>query len=721
MKNDRLSWLLGILIPLVVIASIWFQPLAHYWLSSPVIEQSTLDRLRSDPPDERLREIERQNQALPLRMSDAEILDAAARLLGGELALKGYPPIAVSSSFDKADLHKGLPTWGLYFGSLAATEILTDAYEITRDDKWLTAALRYTAGFIRYERSAWLPEGFLWNDHAIAGRVSVLVKLWRVYRSYPAYAPQTGRLLLEHILRCRGLLAKKSHFTFNTNHGVMQNVALLQIAAAFPGLPDEAEFRKLAIERLDRQFAFYVSDEGVVLEHSAEYHALGVELLDRSIKLLEMLGEPAPPRWIRLHREATAFLDLIRLPDDSLPLFGNTQTTPEFPSPNPEPRLDAGALCGARSGAHLYPVSGYVVTWHCGQQNSQTVLALSQFVGHGHKHADELSLLTWTRGSRWLTSIGYWPYGAPGSESAYAWEGSNAPHWRNESTAGAREPRLLASAAADGITFLDAERKSRDGGKFRRQVLQIGSDWWIVVDFASAPASAEAEALWTLYPGIAVSYREAGAYRATLGADEMRIGIAGADSVRHNIVTAEQAPWRGWVVKDRTPTPANGILVRFPANTFLASVFHAVDTARPGDIRIEWIARNSAEDWELAITSDGMSPVRILRQPDGHLVLSGMENFGGNRLTLIPAPDIQAARAAIHAAYASLQADFPRYREISPYRAKATKLLLALFVIQEMLLLLIGKYWRRRAAIIRTGEALAWIGIGLALHLWYFS
>ena len=74
----------------------------------------------------------------------------------------------------------------------------------------------------------------------------------------------------------------------------------------------------------------------------------------------------------------------------------------------------------------------------CIRDRSQTVMALSFFQGHGHKHADELSILTWAHGKRWLTSTGYWPYGIPGDESAYGWRGSNAPHWVGESANEAR-------------------------------------------------------------------------------------------------------------------------------------------------------------------------------------------------------------------------------------------------------------------------------------------
>lgn len=719
MKN-RLLWLLGLLIPVAIIASFWIPPLAHYRVASPRIEQSMLDRLRTVPAETQLIEIERQNLALPLRMSNAEIMDAAARLLAGELALKGFPAVAIAPGFDQADLRKGLPTWGLHFSSLAGTEILARVYEITHDDRWLEVALQHALGFIEHERTAWLPDGFLWNDHAIAGRVSVLIKLWRLYRKHPDYDPASGRRLIEHILRCRNLLAKDSQFTFNTNHGVMQNISLLQIAAAFPGLPDEQHFRRLAQDRLDRQLRFYVSPEGVVLEHSAEYHALGIELIGMATSLLPILNEPVPPQWRLRHRQAQEFLDLIRLPDDTLPMFGNTNSTPDFPPEKRRVHDDERSSCAAREGLHLYPVAGYAVRWSCGHHTSQSVMALSQFVGHGHKHADELSLLTWTRGSRWLTSVGYWPYGVAGDEQAYGWEGSNAPHWPGETTIGEREPLLLASGNTGGITFVDAQRQGPGGSEFRRQVLQIGEDWWIVLDFAKSQTSAEAEVLWTFFPGITLAARGDGAYRASQGTNEMLVNIVDNGRINHRMVMGERSPWRGWVVKDRVPAPAATLLSRFPAGVPLVSSFRAAEGGESDDIKIDLLDEQGPEVWRLAIDIGGGHKVNIARQSGGYIELTGIEHLGDTRLQLTSAADVRAERAIIRAAYSELGADYPRYREVFHYRLKVTKLLLAIFAGQEILLALIWIFRRPLLPAIRLCQIVAWIGGGLALHLWYF-
>lgn len=719
MKN-RLLWLLGILVPVAIIFSIWIPPLSHYWVASPSVEPTVLERLRTSPNDDRLIAIERQNLSLPLRMNDAEVLQAATRLLAGELALKGFPSVAVAPGFDRTDLRKGLPTWGLHFASLAGTEILVRAYEITRDDKWLSAALQHTIGFIEHERRAWLPEGFLWNDHAISGRISALIKLWRLYRNHPNYDPETGRRLIEHILRSRNLLAKESQFTFNTNHGVMQNISLLQIIAAFPGLPDEERYRKLAVERLDRQLGFYMSDEGVVLEHSAEYHALGIELLGISTNLLQILEQPVPPRWIKLHRQAKELLDLLRLPDDSLPMFGNTNSTPDFPQELPNSDSHAHSTCLAKQGVHLYPVAGYAVAWFCGRYSAQSVMAFSQFVGHGHKHADELSLMTWTRDSRWLTGVGYWPYGVPGDEQAYGWGGSNAPHWLGETTVGEREPLLLASGSSAGVSFLDARRTGDGASEFRRQVLQIGEDWWIILDFAKGPTNAEGQVLWTFFPGITLAEQADGGFIASNGTNKMQVNLTGSEKIKTQFVMAERSPWRGWVVKDRVPTPAATVLARFTANSVLVSSFRAVNEDKPQDMTINLLTQQGPEAWELAIDIAGDRRASIARHPGGHIELKGMEEIGDTRMTLTAAPDIRAERAIIRAAYSSLAADFPRYREVFNYRLKATKLLLAIFAAQEILMALIWIYRRRLFPTIRQCQIAAWIVGGLSLHLRYF-
>lgn len=720
--NNKVAWLLRLLIPIAVIFSLWLPPVAHYWVSVPKADNAIVDQLRKVAADNRLREIEEQ-ALLSLQMKDGEVLQAAELLISGNLLLPGYPPVPISPRFSNADLIKGFPSWGLQYGSLVVPKIFLKAFEISGNPKWLTASLDFTRAFIRHEKSAWLPEGFLWNDHAIAGRVGVIIKLWRLYRNSQDYSEEIGQELISHILRCRALLGKKSHFTFMTNHGVMQNISLLQIRVAFPGLPEEESYLVLAVERLEKQLRFYMSDEGVVLEHSAEYHKFGFQLVGMAVRLLELLGEPVPQRWKELHKKSRDFLEVISLPDGELPMFGNTSSNLELV----KDFLSGDLLtveknrCGHDRGMFLYPVSGYAVHWSCDSgQISQTVMALSFFQGHGHKHADELSILTWSNGMRWLTGVGYWPYGVPGEEIAYGWGGSNAPHWIGEQTNGERSSTIVSFAASNQLSFLDARRDNVDGSGFRRQVIQLGSALWVVLDIPHGNQGKDAEILWTFFPGISMTPKGSQNYHAVSGESSMWVNISGA-SIRDRLFSGERSPWLGWVVNNSVPSPADTLRLQFSGSqqepvvsTFLLG---RVNEALPVQTHLTHF--QSPDDWEFRLQIGDMAASKSVRLVNDQISVSGLRGDKEVSLPVEKIGDVVVARKKIRTAYQETAAEYPRYREVNHYRLKLTKIFLVLFAINALFLMLVWAYWKRIYHVLRLASVGGWILLGLFSHLWY--
>ena len=81
------------------------------------------------------------------------------------------------------------------------------------------------------------------------------------------------------------LLSEPSNYRWRTGHGVIQNLALLQIAAAFPSLPDSPRLKAVAVERFQAQMNYYVGREGVTLLHSAGYHFTGTYFLGMALRL----------------------------------------------------------------------------------------------------------------------------------------------------------------------------------------------------------------------------------------------------------------------------------------------------------------------------------------------------------------------------------------------------------------------------------------------------
>lgn len=277
--------------------------------------------------------------------------------------------------------------------------------------------------------------------------------------------------IFQLVARSGQLLAKPSHFTFATNHGVMQNLALWQICLAFPTLPNVEFYKQLALERMRDQMSFYINDEGVVLEHSAGYQKAGLEFIGMAFKHLTLMIVPIPEEWRVKYAKAKDFYAQLKRPDGSLPMFGDTGGASFRPfvtkvdSNGKSEILNYSKNWIPKQSGSLYPVAGYCVWWDGldGWPNeealSQTVVAWSYFPGHAHKHADEMSVLLWATKHNWWTNIGYWPYGPKGRSEAVSWAGSNAPHVVNEPNNSKRQTRLLGYGWSDSLAVTDLERK----------------------------------------------------------------------------------------------------------------------------------------------------------------------------------------------------------------------------------------------------------------------
>ena len=166
----------------------------------------------------------------------------------GDAALRGTYVTANGKSvrftwpFDPRELDRGPADWALDLAAFAIPDRLLKAFDATGKYEYLEKAVEFTLQWEQFEEAEWLPRGLSWNDHAIAERAYVLTDLWRAYRASPAYEPSRGERILRLAKRSAELLARPSHFTFATNHGVMQNLALMHIAIAMPSLPGAARY-----------------------------------------------------------------------------------------------------------------------------------------------------------------------------------------------------------------------------------------------------------------------------------------------------------------------------------------------------------------------------------------------------------------------------------------------------------------------------------------------
>jgi len=727
--------------PLVLLAAIWLPEIGHHYVPSKVVSFETIAAGRKKVPDAALDEI-RKYYLLPRGWKDdTEIIGVAQKLMQGRAELPGFRPISVYLPFDPADLTRGAELWQLQFAGLVVPEVLLEAYRRTEREEYFFAARDSILAFGRYEKGAWVDRGFLWNDHAVAARVRTLADFWAIYRHRSDYDPDTAQAIWNFAARTGAILAKPDNFTFATNHGVMQNLALWQLCIAFSTLESCSEYDQLALRRLTDQMAFYVAPDGAILEHSAEYLDFGVYLEGLSLRYATLLKLSPPKDWKRRYELSESFYADIRRPDGSLPMFGDAMLDPKLKG-IAVTREDHGAGFTALEPAkdwrpsndsQIYPISNYGVlweglkTWPAEESLAQAFLVASYFPGHGHKHADELSVLFWAGGQNWWTGSGYWPYDDPGRLYAEGWQGSNAPHLAGESARSERKSSISRFGRGNGVAAVEMDRQGPGTLVVKRLVVHVSPDIWIVTDSFSGTAESKIQTLWTTAPGVHVSPgARSNEYLLSFG-NGVSLGTAFLGGERFHLTRyfGSHDPFAGWVATREGPEPAEAFQTEQNgehAYAFLVwRVAHnsaklpAQDT--PINPAVQWTDETS---WSIHVHG-ASGDITVVRHGEEISEIHGDSSRNkGERLTIAkPVSDVASENRSLTSAYQRAAARYPRFRELLIYRTRASLFVLILFGIQEAAFFVFRSHFRKIAIVVPTLATLCWIGLGVWLHWAY--
>lgn len=700
-----------------VVASLWLPTICHYWISVSQPSDAIIELSRSDRSDSDLAKIIELSPTMNRTGGSTNAALAGDRVLEGTLDLRGFEGHKITLPFSPGDLDIAPNSGGLKFASFYAPDVLLDAYEETGRPRYLRSAAEIIRAFADYERTQLRPRGFLWNDHAITARTEVLIRFWRLYRQSPEYRIEEARAAIWLLARCEAFLADARHFTYRTNHGVMQSIALLQAVTAVPSIPGSAERIKVAFERLKQQFEFYVSDEGVVLEHSAGYQSLGIELLHAAIVLATMNEQEVPTAWNDKHRKAETFLSLIVRPDGTLPAFGDTDGSARVSTTGaPTALLD-------RTQATWFPVSGYAAFR---QRSDATAVSHSLVVwsyrrDHGHKHADEMSLMIWARGQSWVTNTGYWPYGEPGRLDVEGWLGANGPHWADETSRSERLTRLESYAEMPSAIAIDL-RRTVTGGYFRRQIVSLSGDTWLVLDTSSGSGGQNAEVLWTFAPNLSIvnstdRYLE---LNDPTGSNTLHVELLGASGLHVTAYSGSMDPFAGWVVESTGPTPALGVLVRRPSTVdqWSATVFslNPRTDAKRSRTRVEFL---SETNWLAEGDVAGVS-WRLKRTDTQLTYVRGSES---ETATLAAPADVSASQSAIDHAFRLASQRYPRYAELIAERTQLSISAIVLWVVQELAFSILAtrNTLARWVPSVRVATMCAWLVGAVWIHSVYLK
>ena len=735
-------WLrvLCVSLPIFLLIDIWLPEIRHDYVPGVKVTTTMLEKGRQQPSDAVFSEISKYRLLLRRNWkNDQELLDCAEKLLGGRAEVPGYAAIDIHLPFSPSDLDKGSTPWQLEYSGLIVPEILLDAYQITGREEFYFQARDAIVDFANFEAKAWLNHGFLWNDHALAARVRTLAEFWRIYRGRPDYRPVIAQTIWRFAARTGQLLAKPDRFTFATNHGVMQNLALWQLSIAFPSLPGVVEYTQIAFDRLKDELAFEIGPDGVVLEHSAGYQEFGLYLTGLALRYATLLNLEIPLDWVQKYEKAKDFYGELRRPDGSLPMFGDTEDSKNrgvpIAQPNSQgevPQLKRSVEWHPRNSFGFYPVAGYTVLWGglsdwpSRQSLSQTVLLWSNYPEHGHKHADELSVLLWADGQDWWTNAGYWPYDDPDRSHAECWEGSNAPHLAGENCDSGRAASLMSYYYSDDLSAIEMQRRGPSDFLVRRLVVHVSPNTWIVADNSSGGPENTVQTLWTTEPEIKLEKERHYRNAFTLSADTERQPIVlnafffAAPGMKIGHYRGSNNPFAGWVTRASRPNPTDTIMIEQASRSWCFTVWilndkraRSAESKAPSPI-LQW---SNEKDWRVSISVDS-SKEEISRRGESIVVRESKPSVPKDlSATLLPLSQAVSGQIAeLHTSYQKAANQHRRFPDLAHTRFRASALVFFLFILQECSFFGCGMLFGKYGIVLSALVPICWLALGLWLQ-----
>ena len=427
----------------------------------------------------------------------------------------------------------------------------------------------------------------------------------------------------------------------------------------------------------------------------------------------------------------------MRRPDGSLPPFGDTEPGAEDAAvrvTRENADGDFSPLTTAERQAFpvrvaVYPVSGYAVLWDSmdGQDRSgelaQTLVAWSYFPGHGHKHADEPSVLLWARAQEWWTGAGYWPYDDVDRARAECWDGSNAPHLAAEACNSRRTTKLISISRSDALFGAEVERRGPGDLVIHRLLIHVGPAVWVVVDESAGAANQTLQTVWTTAPNVRMEARRVpGTYALTAGGNEMRAYFLGPPNLKVEMYRGSRSPFAGWTTSGGRPTPTNAIVTDEPADGAWAVTVWTLGGALRTDASSATMNWTNSRSWQVHVATE--AGVDVVSRDGEKLSLDSASTNGRARVTeeqeLVPV-SAEAFRQiqAIESSYRAVARQYPVFKDLERYRVRASAIGGLLFVLQELFLMICGRFSRRYLIAFRILALLAWAGLCFWVPLVY--
>jgi len=338
-----------------------------------------------------------------------EIIEKAEDILNGKLHVYSRCEV-MPYSLDNMDWncrYTNIPnTFQLYLQSLNPVPILTKAFELNKDIKYLEKAYDFIKCWNIYYKDKSKIKGnkFVFCDHSVSLRSKNIIYFGDVCSRNCFWNKDMFNLLHDIIYSSGIWLADENNYTKSHNHGIMQDEALIYIGF----LLNNTDWVKLAKNRLVEQEKEAFTDEFVHTENSPGYAKMVPDLFNRIGKFLIDNGDNDGQKFINDMKNTQEYINWTIKPNGIAAQIGDTS------NPIVELYGSESQIKRKSSDIHkIYPKSGYYYyrsLWDNEPKYDTWKMIKSGYVKTAHKHADDLSFMLYSKGYEIFTDCGIYGY-----------------------------------------------------------------------------------------------------------------------------------------------------------------------------------------------------------------------------------------------------------------------------------------------------------------------
>lgn len=618
-KNLKYIILIPLVFASITIALLWHPVYEYFNIQPKHLNNDTINNARKNI-DHNILDIILKQDLMNTSLDEIDILKKTKTILTNtreDRKSKVYTNFVTGKNFRSSN-----PSESLKFASLFIPRILISAYQKHPNKAYRKALVDYINNLYRYVLKHKYDLSMFRNDHATAARIFTYIKIWQIFSDTKDISNQIRSKLFYLAAIDAGYLAKPTHYTAATNHGVMQNIALLEYATAFPFLEQANQYKSLAYKRLINQLYYFISPEGLVLEHSAGYHEFDIKLIQYAFNLLKLNNLTIPEVLFMRYQKSLTLMKLLLRNDMSIPLVGDSSNSEEA---SKKRNLVMSKKIDKTSKDVILPISGWAIWKENRDANyrSHTTIAWSHYP-LGHYTAHDLSINLWANGIDWITNVGYWPYGSTFRSHAESWDGSNAPHYQGEKYNSKNESSINTFLMNKYINFIEVIRKNEDNYKIIRQLILLKPNIWLIIDTINNPKkSSPSITNWTTSPELQLDFNtlsNSGTLQEKQRNSHMNIYLYGR-KLQTSIYKGSNKPFAGWVIRAKEPRKTKTLQVLLQGNgwqSLLLNLSNSLHSAHSFS-KPEFIYQSKL-NWTLRIPKN--NKLLILSRSQGTLTLS---------------------------------------------------------------------------------------------------